>query len=72
MSKIKVNSWKELYDNYGTRTPDGVILPMHLRTGQLDSKIRFHNAQANPYPGGANITPIVVIGSEGLDNVQEI
>lgn len=72
MSKVKVNSWQELYANYGTRTPDGVVIPMHIRTGQLDDKIRFHSAQATPYPAGANITPIVTIGLEGLDNVQEI
>lgn len=71
MSKIKANSWKELC-NYGIKTSDGVVLPMHLRTGQLDNKIRFHSAQSNPYPSGANITPIVILGLEGLDNVQEI
>jgi hypothetical protein len=72
MSKVKVSSWKELYDNYGIRTPDGVVLPMHLKTGQLDSKVRFHSAQANPYPAGANITPVISLNGEGIDNVQEI
>jgi hypothetical protein len=71
MSKVKVSSWQELYDKYGKRTPDGVILPIHLRTGQLDDKIRIPKTPASPYPSGAHVIPIITLGIEGIDNVQE-
>jgi hypothetical protein len=71
MSVVKVTSWRELRERYGKKTLDGWELPIHLRTGQLDSKLRFHSAQAAPYPNGAHIIPIIKL-SEGTDNVSSI
>lgn len=77
MSKVKVGNaleggWQQLVTKYGTFSPEGWILPIHLCTGQLEPKVRFHTAKANPYPAGANITPIPTLSQEGLDDIQEI
>lgn len=78
MSKVRVatadlGGWAELRVRFGTLIPgEGWVLPIHLCTGQLEPKVRYHNAKASPYPSGANITPIPTLPQEGLDDIQEI